>query len=206
MELRCPEIQGPFPWPKSQGCRTNTVKNGFTAAAINSALSPYLKVGFFTSSFPWKTRRMDRLCVRIAGKTICACWLQGLFLDRGPSLVSALEMGSLSPCHIFHPVLIYSCLREEGKVSYLSSHLLCKLLPLNLFSLVTVVQVCAPLSIMHGVKWEHSPSFCLQCSALSKGNSTKILNILFFSWPLKILRTQRHFKPFRNINMGSPQH
>lgn len=36
-------------------------------------------------------------------------------LDRGPGLVSALEMGNLSPCHVFHPVLIYSCLREEGK-------------------------------------------------------------------------------------------
>lgn len=46
----------------------NKQKKDFTAAEINSALSPYLMVGFFTSSFPWKIRRMDRLCVRIAGK------------------------------------------------------------------------------------------------------------------------------------------
>lgn len=177
MELRCPVIQGPVLWPKSQGCRTNTVKKGFTAAAINSALSPYLKVGFFTSSFPWKTRRMDRLCIRIAG-----CLLTSGFvaLDCGPSLVSALEMGNLSPCHVFHPVLIYSYLGEEGKVFCLSNRLLCMLLPLNLFSLVTVVQVCASLSIMHGVNWVHSPSFCPQHSALLKGNSTKILKVFFF--------------------------
>lgn len=101
-------------------------------------------------------------------------------LDCGPSLVSALEMGNLSPCHVFHPVVIYSCLEEERKVFCLSNHLLCKLLLLNLFSLVTVVQVCAPLSIMHWVNWVHSPSFCPQYSPLSKGNSTKILKIIFF--------------------------
>lgn len=72
-----------------------------------------------------------------------------VILDHGPSLVGALKMGNLSSCHVFHTVLSYVCLREEGKVFCLSNNLLCTLLLLNLFSLVTVVKVCTPSSIMH---------------------------------------------------------
>lgn len=129
---------------------------GFTAAAINSALSPYLEVGFLISSLPWETRQHGWWIDCVSG------WLGKLFVSpafrvccTGPWAEpgGALKMGNLSSCHVFHTVLIYTCLRAERKVFCLSNHLLCTLLLLSLFSLVTMVKVCPPLSIVHWVNW-----------------------------------------------------
>lgn len=90
---------------------------------------------------------MDKLPVRMLGKLFVSAALGFVILDHRLSLVGALKMGNLSSCHVFHTVLIYSCLREEGKVFYLSNHLLCMFLLLNLFSLVAVVKVCPSSSV-----------------------------------------------------------
>lgn len=116
---------------------------------------------------------------------LCLLPLGFATLDHGPSPVGALKIGNLSSCHVFHTVLIYSCLREGGKVFCLSNHLLCMLLLLNLFSLVTLVKVCTPLSIMHWVNWMliHTLSFQKEgawCYADSRKTGTKCLKTFFF--------------------------
>lgn len=187
--------------PQLQDLATVICTLRFRAAAINSASSPYLKVGFFISSLPWETRHYGWWMDCVSGLLGKLCLLPSGFaiLDRGPSLVGALKTGNLSGCHVFHPVLIYACLREEEKVFCLSNHLLCMLLLLNLFSLVTVVKVCTPLSIMHWVNWMlvHTLSFCkkgAQCSEVSKGNSRKRLKTIFFLKQLNKQKKDFHLK------------
>lgn len=130
---------------------------------------------------------------------LCLLPLGFATLDHGPSPVGALKIGNLSSCHVFHTVLIYSCLREGGKVFCLSNHLQCMLLLLNLFSLVTLVKVCTPLSIMHWVNWMliHTLSFQkkgMQCYADSRKTGTKCLKTIFFPKLLKKKKKKKDLK------------
>lgn len=140
---------------------------------------------------------------------LCLLPLGFATLDHGPSPVGALKIGNLSSCHVFHTVLIYSCLREGGKVFCLSNHLQCMLLLLNLFSLVTLVKVCTPLSIMHWVNWMliHTLSFQkrgMQCYADSRKTGTKCLKTIFFPKSLKKKKKKERPETCSSYHSHSP--